>query len=396
MQHTPQITPAHRVGQVKEYYFARKLRELAELRKQGRDIISLAIGGPDTAPPPAAIEALCHNARRSDTHSYQPGKGPLELRKAYSDWYEREFGVVLDPETDILPLIGSKEGVLHLSLTFLNPGDKVLVPDPGYPTYTSASHIAGAEPIRYSLHEQLGWQPDFEELRSLAPGVKMMWVNYPNMPTGAPSSRELLEKLVDFARCHGILLVNDNPYSFILHKERLSLLSVPGARDVAIEMNSLSKSHSMAGWRMGFVAARKEFIDWITRVKSNADSGQFLPMMRGAIAALSESDGWKNHINALYGQRRQIAEQLLHTLGCPFSQSQAGLFLWAHIPEQWQSAEQFSDALLEATDVFVTPGFIFGNNGKRFIRLSLCLPAERLREAAERIAASPFNKLSAK
>lgn len=392
MQQTPLITPARRVGQVKEYYFARRLRELDELRRQGRDIISLAIGGPDTPPPLPAIDTLCENARRSDTHTYQTGKGPLELRKAYAGWYGREFGVSLNPETDILPLIGSKEGVLHLSLTFLNPGDKVLVPDPGYPTYTSASRIAEAQAVPYPLLEQQGWQPDFDKLERLAPGAKMMWVNYPNMPTGAPSSRKLLEKLVGFARRHGILLINDNPYSFILHKERLSILSVAGAADVALEMNSLSKSHSMAGWRMGLVAGKKEFIDWIMRVKTNADSGQYLPMMRAAATALCEGDEWKAHINTLYGERRKIAEKLLDTMGCRFDPSQAGLFLWAHIPEGWESGEQFSDALLEATDVFVTPGFIFGRNGERFIRLSLCLPAERIQEAVERVAASSFNK----
>lgn len=388
MQTTKQIVPAQRVSQIKEYYLQRKMKEVAALNAAGKDIVSLGIGGPDRAPAQAVIDTLCASAQMSDSHSYQLGVGLPELRKAFAAWYLCHYNVVLDPETEILPLIGSKEGITHISLTFLNPGDVVLVPDPGYPTYTSVSRMVGAEVIKYQLTEENGWLPDFDALEKLPQlsRVRLMWLNYPHMPTGTPASMELFQRAVDFARRHGIVLAHDNPYSFILNDKPLSLLSVPGAKDVAIEMNSLSKSHNMAGWRIGMLASNPTFVGWIRRIKSNIDSGQFRPMMLAAVEALNQSDEWYENLNAEYKLRREKAEEVMAALNCTFDPGQRGLFLWGRIPDSATSSEAVADAVLEKARVFITPGFIFGDNGDRYVRISLCATVDTLEEARRRIA----------
>lgn len=383
---TPQIRPANRVGQIKEYYFSRRLKEVARLNAEGRDIISLGIGGPDRAPSQDVIDILCEAANRPDTHSYQMTIGLPELRRAYAGWYERHYGVNLDPDTEIQPLIGSKEAVLQLSLTFLNPGDGVLVPNPGYPTYTSASRLAEAEIFTYDLTEENGWKPDFEALEKLPlEKIKMMWVNYPHMPTGTPADREVFERIVDFGRRHGIVIVHDNPYSFILNDNPQSILSVDGAKDICIELNSLSKSHNMAGWRMAMMASNPQFTSWFLKVKSNIDSGQFRPMMLAAVKALSAPQEWYDELNAVYASRRKIAEDIMSALDCKFDPEQRGLFLWGRIPETEKSSETLADRILYDASVFITPGFIFGSNGDRYIRISLCATEENLRRALQRI-----------
>ena len=380
------IEPARRVATIKEYYFSKKLREVAQLNAQGRDIISLGIGGPDRPPHPDVVETLCTEASKPDAHGYQPYVGLPALRRAYAQWYERFYGVTLDPDREIQPLIGSKEGILHTTLTFVNPGDGVLVPNPGYPTYTSVSRLAEAEIFTYDLREQTGWQPDFDALEQLPlERIKLMWVNYPHMPTGRCASLELFERLVDFGKRHGIVIVNDNPYSFILNEKPLSIFNVEGAKDIAIEMNSLSKSHNMPGWRMAMVAAKPQFIEWILKVKSNIDSGQFKPMMMAAARALQCDAEWYSTINAVYAERRQIAEQIMNVLGCHFDPAQRGLFLWGRIPDNYSGSEELADRLLYDARVFVTPGFIFGSNGNRYIRISLCATKEKMQEALCRI-----------
>lgn len=381
------IKPADRVGNIQEYYFSKKLKEVAKLNSEGFDVISLGIGGPDKAPAESVIEVLCENSRKHDTHSYQPFTGLPQLRKAYSKFYKDHYGVELDYDTEIQPLIGSKEAILHLSLTFLNPGDGVLVPDPGYITYSSASKLAQAEIFKYDLTEENHWWPDFDALERLPlEKIKLMWVNYPHMPTGAPASMELFEKIIEFGRRHNIVIVNDNPYSFILNEKPISILQVPGAKDIALEMNSLSKSHNMAGWRMGMIASNKDFINWFIKVKSNVDSGQFKPMMLAAIEALNMPQEWYTQINATYSERRVIAEKIMNKLGCTFDKSQRGLFLWGKVPESVADVETFTDQILYDAHVFITPGFIFGENGKRYIRISLCATPEKLNEALHRIS----------
>ena len=380
------IEPAQRVSQVKEYYFSKKLKEVARLNAEGRDIISLGIGGPDRPPHARVVDTLCEYAHRSDTHGYQPYVGPVELRQAYADWYRRWYGVELNPANEIQPLIGSKEGILHITLAFVNPGDGVLVPNPGYPTYTSVSRLAGAEIFTYNLKEENAWYPDFDELESMPlDRIKLMWVNYPNMPTGAPATHELYEKIVDFGRCHNILIVNDNPYSFILNDNPISMLSVEGAKDVVIEMNSLSKSHNMAGWRMAMLASNAQFVEWVLKVKSNIDSGQFRPAMLAAVEALKCDSDWFDELNAVYARRRRVAERIMDALGCTFDPRQRGLFLWGKIPDAAESSEKFADNILYNARVFITPGFIFGSNGERFIRISLCATEEKMEEALTRI-----------
>ncbi len=380
------IKPANRVANVKEYYFSRKLREVAALNAQGKDIISLGIGGPDRMPAPGVIDALVADANAADSHSYQPYVGIAPLRQAFADWYRRIYGVELDPAREIQPLIGSKEGILHISLAFLNPGDAVLVPNPGYPTYTSVSRLAEADIIPYDLTEENGWMPDFDALERLPlDRVKLMWVNYPHMPTGTPATLELFEKLVDFARRHNIVIAHDNPYSFILNDKPLSILQVEGAKDVAIEMNSLSKSHNMAGWRMGMLASNPRFVEWVLKVKSNIDSGQFRPMQKAAVEALALGPDWYRELNAVYASRRAVAEEIMTELGCTFDPAQRGLFLWGRIPDSSEGSEQLADAVLYGARVFITPGFIFGSNGDRYIRISLCATEENMRRALARI-----------
>ena len=380
------IAPARRLDSVKEYYFSKKLKEIAQLNANGADIISLGIGGPDRPPHRDVIDTLCSEAAVPSNHSYQPYVGIPQLRQAFAAWYLRFYGVSLDANTEIQPLIGSKEGILHTTLAFVNPGDGVLVPNPGYPTYSSVSRLAEAEIFTYDLLESNNWQPDFDQLKAMPlDKIKLMWVNYPNMPTGAQASMELFQRLVDFGKRHGIVIVNDNPYSFILHEKPLSILSVPGAKDIAIEMNSMSKSHNMAGWRIGMLASNPQFIQWILKVKSNIDSGQFKPMMLAAVKALEAPDSWYEDVNATYSRRRKIAEKIMATLGCSFDPRQGGLFLWGKIADDMESAEAVSDMLLYDARVFITPGFIFGSNGNRYIRISLCATEEKMNEALERI-----------
>ncbi|MBQ9202187.1 MAG: aminotransferase class I/II-fold pyridoxal phosphate-dependent enzyme [Bacteroidales bacterium] len=380
------IRPAERLQELSEYYFSRKLREIARRNEQGQDIISLGIGSPDCPPSEAAIAVLCEQARRSDTHGYQPNNGTKELRQAFAGWYDRWYGIRLDPEREILPLMGSKEGVLHVSMAFLNPGDGVLIPNPGYPTYRAVSKLLQARIVEYDLDENRGWWPDFEALEAGdLSGVKLMWVNYPNMPTGAPASRELFEELVAFGRRHGIVIVHDNPYSFILNEHPLSILSVEGARDIAIELNSMSKAHNMPGWRLGMLAANPEFMSWIMKVITNIESGQFRPMQLAAVRALQADKSWYDGMNAVYRRRRELAEAIMTELGCRYDPRQAGMFLWGRIPDDCQSAESLSDRVLDLARVFVTPGFIFGSRGERYLRLSLCCSEEKLSEALKRI-----------
>lgn len=381
------IVPAQRLDTIKEYYFSTKLKEVAEMNAAGKNVISLGIGSPDLPPSKATIEALCTSANSEGVHGYQPYVGIPELRKAYANWYKRWFNVILDPNKEVQPLIGSKEGILHISLAFLNPGDGVLVPNPGYPTYTSVSKLVGADIHSYELDENNGWQPNFGELEKLdLSKIKLMWVNYPNMPTGANATKELLEKLVAFGKKHGIVIVNDNPYSFILNTNRLSILQVEGAKDICIELNSLSKSHNMPGWRMGMVSSNPQFIEWILKVKSNIDSGQYKPMQVATIAALDNSEAWhiENNIE-LYTKRRQYAEQIMTSLGCTFDKHQVGMFLWGKIPVDCKNSEAMADKVLYEANVFLTPGFIFGSKGDRYIRISLCCNEKMLKEALERI-----------
>lgn len=381
------IKPADRLSAVTEYYFSRKLKEVAKLNAEGKDIISLAIGSPDMPPSKGTIDKLCETARQDDAHGYQPTMGTPELRQAMSDFYKRWYGVCLDPQTEIQPLIGSKEGILHVTLAFVNPGDKVLVPNPGYPTYTSLSKILGAEVVNYNLREGNGWQPDFNELESMdLTGVRLMWTNYPNMPTGAPAQMETYRKLVSFARRHSIVVVNDNPYSFILNENPVSLLQVEGAKDCCIEFNSMSKSHNMPGWRIGMCATNPTFIQWILKIKSNIDSGTFRGIQLAAAEAYNNSDEWHHQANInTYRQRRKLAEQIMQQLGCTFDENQVGMFLWGRIPDKYANAEELTEKVLHEARVFITPGFIFGSNGERYIRISLCAKDMKIKEALERI-----------
>ncbi len=380
------IKPSHRVENIKEYYFSTKLKEVAAMKAAGIDVISLGIGGPDKPPHPLVVDTMCEALRQPDNHGYQPHVGLPELRNAFAEWYKKWYNVDLDPKTEIQPLIGSKEGVTHISLAFLNPGDGVLVPNPGYPTYSSISKLVGAEIFNYDLTEASGWQPDFEALEKLPlEKIKLMWLNYPHMPTGAPASMETFTKAVEFGKKHDIVIVNDNPYSFILNDEPLSILQVPGALDIAIEMNSLSKSHNMPGWRVGMAASNPTFISWILKVKSNIDSGQFKPLMLAAAKALSADKSWYDSVNSLYSSRRKVAEKIMTRLGCTFDPSQRGLFLWGKISDPKISSQDLADRLLKEANVFLTPGFIFGSNGDRYIRISLCATEQRMNEALERI-----------
>ena len=380
------ITPANRVGSVQEYYFSKKLKEVAEMNAAGKNVINLGVGSPDLPPSEQTIETLCEHARKANEHGYQPYVGIPELRKGFADWYKTWYNVDLDPKTEIQPLIGSKEGILHISLAFLNPGDGVLVPNPGYPTYSSVSKLVEARLIPYELKEELGWQPDFEELEKMdLSNVKLMWTNYPNMPTGANASVELYEKLVAFGRKHGIIICNDNPYSFILNEHPLSILSIPGAKEICIEMNSMSKAHNMPGWRMAMLASNAQFVQWILKVKSNIDSGQFKPMQYAAVEALSAKKEWYDNMNRVYRSRRALAGQIMRTLGCEYDENQVGMFLWGRIPDSAESGEAIANKVLYEANVFLTPGFIFGSRGERYIRISLCCKNETLEEALKRI-----------
>lgn len=380
------IQPANRLNTVTEYYFSVKLKEVAKMNAEGKNVINLGIGNPDLPPSDETIEALCAEARKPDAHRYQSYTGLPELRQAFARWYRQWYGVELDPETEIQPLIGSKEGILHTTLAFVNPGDGVLVPNPGYPTYTSASRLCEARIIPYDLDEERGWQPDFDALeRTDLTGVKLMWTNYPNMPTGARATRTLFERLVDFGRRHDIVIVNDNPYSFILNDEKLSILAVPGAKDVCIELNSMSKAHNMAGWRMAMLASNPQFVQWVLRVKSNVDSGMFRPMMKGAVQALSNTPEWHDEMNRVYARRRVTALRIMDALGCRYDPDQVGMFVWARIPDRYRDSAELADEVLYGKHVFITPGLIFGSRGTRYVRISLCCNEHMLDEALHRI-----------
>ena len=381
--------PADRLASIQEYYFSRKLKEVAKLNAEGKNIISLAIGSPDMPPAEHTIDVLCQEARKANAHGYQPTIGIPELRKAMADFYKRWYGVELDPTSEVQPLIGSKEGILHVTLAFVNPGDKVLVPNPGYPTYTSLSKLLGAGVVNYDLTEEGGWQPDFEQLEHMdLRRVKLMWTNYPHMPTGARARRETYERLVAFAKKHGIVIVNDNPYSFILNEgDFLSILQIPGAKDCCIEFNSLSKSHNMPGWRVAMLCSNAQFIQWILKVKTNVENGTFRAIQLAAADALTNTtDEWHSQANVrTYGSRRAIAEEIMTALGCTFDPDQTGMFLWGRIPDSYDNVEDLTERVLHEARVFITPGFIFGSNGNRYVRISLCAKDEQMREALARI-----------
>ena len=384
------IQPAERLSLVQEYYFSRKLKEVAQLNAEGKDIISLAIGSPDMPPSEQTIEKLCEVARRPDAHGYQPTQGTPELREAMARFYQRWYGVDLDAKSEVLPLIGSKEGILHVTLAFVNPGDEVLVPNPGYPTYTSLSKILGAKVVNYDLREDNDWQPDFDQLEQIVSRkesrCKLLWTNYPNMPTGGRARMETYERLVSFAQKHGLVVVNDNPYSFILSEEHLSILQVAGAKECCIEFNSMSKSHNMPGWRVGLCASNPTFISWILKVQSNIESGTFRGIQLAAAEAYNNDEAWHREYNIeTYARRRQWAERIMDALGCRYDKRQVGMFLWGKIPESVKNVEDLTERVLHEARVFITPGFIFGTNGERYIRISLCAKEEKLEEALERI-----------
>ena len=384
------MKPASRVNSIQEYYFSRKLKEVAKLNAEGQDIISLAIGSPDMPPSKQTIDKLCEVAHDPHAHGYQPTSGLPELHRAMAGFYQRVYGVTVDAMTEIQPIIGSKEGIMYVTLAFCNPGDKVLIPDPGYPTYTAVNKIFGTEIVNYDLREDNGWQPDFDQLERMdLTGVKVMWTNYPNMPTGGNARMETFEKLVAFAKKHDILVVNDNPYSLILNDHPLSILQVPGAKDCCIEFNSMSKSHNMPGWRVAMMISNKDYISWMFKIQSNIENGSFRGIQLAAAEAYNTNTAaWHRENNIEnYRRRRVIAEDIMRALGCTFDPTQVGMFLWGRIPDRYADVEDLTEAVLHKARVFITPGFIFGNNGKRYIRISLCAKDEKMKEALKRIKA---------
>ena len=377
---------AKRLEGIGEYYFSQKLREIDELNKQGKNIINLGIGSPDLPPHPDVIKTLQEESAKPNVHAYQSYKGSPVLRKAMSDWYKTWYGVELNPESEILPLIGSKEGIMHICMTYLNEGDEALVPNPGYPTYSSAVKLAGGTIRSYELKEELNWHPDFEELgKEDLSKVKLMFVNYPHMPTGKLPEQSFFKQLIAFARQKDILIIHDNPYSFILNDNPSSLLAIEGAKDVVLELNSLSKSQNMAGWRVGMLCGAKERIDEVLRFKSNMDSGMFLPVQLAAAKALGLGKDWYDEVNAVYRARREKAFQILDLLQCTYSKDQAGMFIWAKIPEKYKTGFELSDEVLYNSNVFITPGGIFGNAGEKYVRVSLCSNEVKLIESIDRI-----------
>jgi len=374
-----------RTESIQEYYFSQKLKEVNRLREEGKPIINMGIGSPDLPPDPSVIEALYQSSILPSSHGYQGYQGVPALRSAYADFYRRHYGVDLNPDSEVLPLLGSKEGVMHISMTFLDEGDQVLVPNPGYPTYTSVTKMLLAEPVYYELKAENNWYPDFEELEKKdLSKVKIMWVNYPHMPTGAKADLEVFERLIAFGRKHKILIVNDNPYSFVLENEPKSIFQIDGAKEVALELNSLSKTSNMAGWRVGFVAGRSEWITAITKVKSNMDSGMFLGIQQGAIAAMNLDKEWYENLNEIYSQRRKLIWEFADRLGLEYEKDTAGMFVWAKLPSGKKS-DQLVDDLLYNKSIFVTPGHVFGSNGEGYIRFSLCVKEELINEATNRI-----------
>jgi LL-diaminopimelate aminotransferase len=380
------VKPAERTNHVSEYYFSTKRKEIEQMKESGLDVIELGIGSPDRPPSDAVIETLYSNALKPVNHGYQSYTGIQALRAGFSDWYKKYFNVELDPSGEILPLIGSKEGIMHISMAFINDGDEVLVPDPGYPAYAAATRLAGGRVRYYDLTQENDWLPDLNSIESEGvENVKIMWINYPHMPTGKRASKIDFSNLVAFACRHNILLCNDNPYSFILNNDYLSILSVEGSKDIALEMNSLSKSHNMAGWRIGMVAGNKEYISAVLKVKSNMDSGMFQPLQAAAAEALNAPDEWYDAVNEAYRKRRKVAEEIMISLGCRFDEKQSGLFLWGRIPEFYNNSEDLTEFLLHKANVFITPGFIFGKNGNNYVRISLCATEEVLNKALNRI-----------
>lgn len=381
------IGAAKRIEQVEEYYFSRKLQEVRSLDGPELPVINLGIGSPDQAPSAATIDALATTAKDPGSHGYQNYKGIPALRKGIADFYARIYRVTINPDNEILPLMGSKEGIMHISMAFVNEGDMVLIPDPGYPTYASVSRIVGANIQTYRMTDN-AWEIDWEALEKLdLSKVKIMWINYPHMPTGKRADKKELERLVALATQHQFLLVNDNPYSMILNDDPMSILSIPGAKEVALELNSLSKSHNMAGWRIGWVAGHPDYLDAVLRVKSNMDSGMFLGLQQAAVEALRNGPSWFDQLNALYNDRQKLAFEILDALGCSYSGDQAGLFVWAKAPDNIPNVEAWIDEILYGTHVFITPGFIFGEAGRRYVRISLCATQEKLREGLSRIVA---------
>lgn len=382
------MKPASRVDSIQEYYFSRKLKEVAKLNAEGKDIISLAIGSPDMPPSKQTIDKLCAVANEPDAHGYQPTSGLPELHSAMAGFYKRTYGVDLDAKTEVQPIIGSKEGIMYVTLAFCNPGDKVLIPDPGYPTYTAVNKLFGTQIVNYDLREDNGWQPDFDKLEKMdLSGVKVMWSNYPNMPTGGNARRETFERLVAFAKEHDILVVNDNPYSLILNEHPMSIMQVSGAKDCCIEFNSMSKSHNMPGWRVAMIVGNKNFISWMFKIQSNIENGTFRGIQLAAAEAFNtNTPEWHRENNIEnYRRRRVIAEDIMKALGCTFDPKQVGMFLWGKIPDRYADVEDLTEAVLHKASVFITPGFIFGNNGKRYIRISLCAKDDKMKEALERI-----------
>lgn len=383
------IEPARRINEIQEYYFSRKLKEVARLNAEGQDIVSLAIGSPDMPPSQQTIDKLCEVAQRPDAHGYQPSVGIPEIRQAMAGFYKKWYDVDLDWQSEILPLMGSKEGILHTTLAFCNPGDEVLIPDPGYPTYTALNKILGTRIVNYTLREDNGWQPDFDALEQMdLMRVKVMWTNYPNMPTGGVARRETFERLVRFAQEHSIVVINDNPYSLILNDHPLSLMQVDGAKDCCVELNSMSKSFNMPGWRMAMVVSNPTYISWILKIKSNVDNGCFRGIQLAAAEAFNtNTPEWHHEFNVEVYRRRVIAEEIMKSLNCTFDPNQTGMFLWGRIPDRYIDVEELTERLLHEARVFITPGFIFGRNGRRYIRISLCAKDEKMKEALRRINA---------
>jgi len=389
------IRPAKRLGQVEEYYFSKKLKEIARMRAEGKAVINLGIGSPDLPPAPGVVESLNRHSLIKGNHAYQSYTGLPELRAAFAKWYDTYFGVQLDENTEILPLIGSKEGIMHISMTYLEVGDEVLIPNPGYPAYRAVSNLTGATVREYELKAENKWLPDLEALAETdLTKVKIMWVNYPHMPTGTAVTPAFFQQLVAFAKAHDILLVNDNPYSFILNDNPTSLLAVPGAKEVALELNSLSKSHNMAGWRVGMLAGKAEYLQNVLRFKSNMDSGMFKPLQLAATRALENSPEWYRELNKIYGQRRRKVEELMDMLECAYDPSQVGMFVWAQIPERYESAYELSDEVLYHSHIFITPGGIFGSAGERYVRISLCSSIDTFEVAVRRLQDARTRKLA--
>ncbi len=387
------IHPSHRIGKVETYYFARKLRQIAEMERAGANVINLGIGSPDLLPPPEVIQKLKDRSDKSPANKYQSYKGIPELRQAFSDWYERYFSVQLDPESEVLPLIGSKEGIMHIAMTYLHEGDQALVPNPGYPAYAMTTKLAGAEPLFYNLEEGLNWKPDLKKLaKTDLSRIKIMWLNYPNMPTGVPADETFFKELVEFAHEHKILLCHDNPYAFILNEKPLSLLSIEGAKEVCIELNSLSKCFNMAGWRVGAMVGKAGYIDAVMKFKSNMDSGMYRPVQEAAVVALSLGDDWFSELNAIYAKRREEVWKTLDLLGCSYDPQSVGLFVWGKIPDHIADAENWSEQILQESHVFLTPGFIFGDCGERYLRISLCSDEAVFKKAQSRLASFLMKK----